>query len=138
MANHDLRSDVRFVIDVLSAACLIVLIALLVPRVLLPLIGDEATDVAIVALGWCDGVCVRHAGLVNPLTAVRHVWHDLGMTDNEHTAQADSYVVTFERGQTLSLDGLRRMSLADAQRLVDFAALIPKHGQIVCVENVLR
>lgn len=51
VANHDLRSDVRFVVDVLSAACLIVLIALLVPQVLLPLIGNEATDVAIVTLG---------------------------------------------------------------------------------------
>lgn len=51
VANHGLRSNVRFVVDVLSAACLIVLMALLVPRVLLPLIGDEATDVAIVTLG---------------------------------------------------------------------------------------
>lgn len=47
----------------------------------------------------------------------------------------DNYVVTFERGQTLSLDGLRRMSLDDARRLVELAARIPKHGRIVRIEE---
>ena len=41
------------------------------------------------------------------------------------------YVVTFESGNTLSLDGLRRMNIRDAQSLISLAARIPKQGRII-------
>lgn len=46
-----------------------------------------------------------------------------------------SYVVTFERGSTVPLDGLRRMSLEEAREVLALAGRIPKRGRIVRVDT---
>lgn len=46
----------------------------------------------------------------------------------------ERYVVTFSREAIVgpgAVDGLRRMTLADARSLVGYAARIPKHGRVI-------
>jgi len=50
-----------------------------------------------------------------------------------------TYVVTFNPDRIAgpgAIDGLRRMTLADARKLVAGAALIPMHGRIVNAETL--
>lgn len=51
----------------------------------------------------------------------------------------DEYVVTFDPRPITgpgAIEGLRRMSLEDAQDLLSWAARIPKHGRIVHAETL--
>jgi hypothetical protein len=52
----------------------------------------------------------------------------------KEAATGDEFVVTFDPRPVYgpgAIDGLRRMSLADARALLDLAASIPKRGRIV-------
>ena len=49
------------------------------------------------------------------------------------------YVVTFDQRPVTgpgAVDGLRRMTLAEARKLRDYAARIPKRGRIVNTETL--